>query len=391
MNKRKINIILFLAVAIFVGVFGLWWLTLGIGLICFVYWLSTSQWRWIGWIKRKTWCWAPITLVSVFLFAIAVRLFMIEIYSIPSGSMEDTLLIGDKIVVSKLNYGPRLPQSPFEIPWINVLFYFNQEARAKINDKWWDYDRLTGANRIAHNDVVVFNFPDNEKEFFIKRCVGLPGDSLIISEGKVQLGGEVVEETDFVKHNYRVHSHQFRKLFDAMDSLSIVSFGGFQRNREPYRVMSFNKAQASKLTELECLDSICIATTKPDSVSHAFPWNNQLKWTMDYYGGVKIPSRGMCIDLKGEDRILYHKVLTRFEGLRWDKDLKVYLKSDEVVTSHVFRQDYYFMMGDNRHNSADSRVWGFVPEEYIVGKAVMVLFSNGYDGVRWERSLKWIN
>ncbi|TKG93342.1 S26 family signal peptidase, partial [Puteibacter caeruleilacunae] len=149
MNKRKINIILFLAMGVFVAVLGLWWLTLGVGVLGCIYWLSRSKRRWVDWIRRKTWCWAPITLVGVFLFAIAVRVFLLEIYGIPSESMEDTLLVGDKIVVSKLNYGPRLPQSPFEIPWINVLFYFNKDARARINDKWWGYDRLTGLDGIA--------------------------------------------------------------------------------------------------------------------------------------------------------------------------------------------------------------------------------------------------
>ncbi|TKG87349.1 S26 family signal peptidase, partial [Puteibacter caeruleilacunae] len=149
MNKRKIHTILFFLAAIFVGVLGLWWLMLGVGVLGCIYWLSTSRWRVIGWMKRRMWCWAPITLVGVFLFAIAVRVFLLEVYGIPSGSMEDTLLVGDKIVVSKLNYGPRLPQSPFEIPWINVLFYFNKDARARINDKWWGYDRLTGLDGIA--------------------------------------------------------------------------------------------------------------------------------------------------------------------------------------------------------------------------------------------------
>ncbi|TKG89638.1 hypothetical protein EYV94_25425 [Puteibacter caeruleilacunae] len=154
--------------------------------------------------------------------------------------------------------------------------------------------------------------------------------------------------------------------------------------------MKFNLAQASVVKGLESLDSISIAVTKPDSVAHAFPWNNQQKWTMDYYGVLKIPYKGMKVNLKGEDRILYLKALTKFEGLEWDKDREVYLKSGEVVTTHIFRQDYYFMLGDNRHNSGDSRVWGFVPEEYIVGKAVLVLFSKGAYGVRWGRWLRLI-
>ncbi|TKG89643.1 signal peptidase I, partial [Puteibacter caeruleilacunae] len=101
--------------------------------------------------------------------------------------------------------------------------------------KWWGYDRLTGLDGIARNDVVVFNYPDNEKEFFIKRCVGMPGDLLSIRGGKVYIGSEEAEETAFVKHNYRVYSHRFEDLFDTMDSLGLVSLNDYKRSKELYR------------------------------------------------------------------------------------------------------------------------------------------------------------
>jgi signal peptidase I len=388
--KRKFYIALFLIISLFLVVSGLTWLAGGVMVVCGIFWLGTSEFKVIKWIKGHQWCQYSLGIAGIFLFAIILRLFFIELYNIPSGSMEDTLLSGDKIVVSKIHYGPRLPRSPFEIPWVNILFYLNPESRARIDEKWWDVKRLGGSTGVKRGDVIVFNFPVNEDDFLIKRCIALPGDKLEIINGVLAVSGKPFEEPDNIKQPYRVWYNSHNKFFTLLDSLSIGGYYADRRSPEAPLQVELNIKQAAQLAGANCIDSLVFAVANEDDPAHVFPGSQNQNWTIDNFGPLLIPARGMTIELNEENRIFYHKVLTRFEKLRWDENQNVFLKDGQPVQHHTFQQNYYFVMGDNRHNSSDSRYWGFLPDNYIVGKAVVIMFSNGKDGIRWDRTFRVI-
>ncbi|MDP3644657.1 MAG: signal peptidase I [Bacteroidota bacterium] len=203
--KQKYYIFILITLVIILAVQGLWWFTFGLLVTGGLILLFLSQFRFFVWLRKKAWISTPITLIGIFLLAIAIRLFLIEIYAIPSGSMEDTLIVGDKVLVNKLQIGPRMPKSPFEIPWINLFFYLNKNTRTKMDSAWWNYHRLNGFNTIRRNDVIVFNHPDAKSDFFIKRCIALPGDSLIIIDGMTFINGKVLDTSMLSKTNYQFY------------------------------------------------------------------------------------------------------------------------------------------------------------------------------------------
>jgi len=236
-------------------------------------------------MKRK-WLKTVFTFTGMFIFAIQFRLFFIEIYSIPSGSMEDTLLPGDKVLVNKLVYGPKLPASPYDIPWINLVWFLQAGAAANPDSVYWNYRRLPGFSGIERGDVMVFSHPlwGGRNNFFIKRCSALPGDTLKIESGRVKINGQFLREPALSKKVYEIWPDSTRQFSRLADSLGLHSLGHHARSRE---------------------------------------------------------------------RDLPEMLLT-----------------------------------ENRENSNDSRYWGFVPEENIVGKAGLVLFNYRYGEFKWERVLK---
>ncbi len=274
-------------------------------------------------------------IVISLIVALLLKTLIFDNYIIISGSMGTTLHIGDQILISKSHYGARLPRSPFEISWVNVLFYLNKNARSKIDSVWWKYKRLRGISQVAQGDVVVFDFPGkNRGTFYVKRCVGLPGDSLEIKHGRV-----------------------------------------FCNQRE----VPLPKYAKAGLSE-----------SKTDSTPNTFPYNTNFLWSVDNFGPLIIPKKGMTIKLTKQNYILYKSAIIDYEGF------SIYMENDTVklkgqhYTSHTFRQNYYFMMGDNRHNSADSRYLGFIPEEGIVGKAVLILYNYNKGKLSWKRFAKKI-
>jgi len=160
-------------------------------------------------------------LTGVIILAVCLRIFVFEIYTIPSGSMVNTLFPGDKVVVCKLNYGAKLPRSPFEIPWLNVLFYLNKKARAKTDTTWWKYRRLPGFSEIHRDDIFVFQFPGNINEAFIKRCIALPGDTLRISSYDVYINNRLQPLPVESKQLYSVWYNNIERLNTVIDSLNI--------------------------------------------------------------------------------------------------------------------------------------------------------------------------
>lgn len=274
-------------------------------------------------------------LITVFFLAILFKTLLFATFTIPSTSMEETLQPGDQVFVSKMHYGPRLPRSPFEVSWVNVLFYLNKSARSRIDSTWWKYKRIEGFSKVSRYDVVVFDFPGKERgTFLIKRCIGLPGESLEIKHGLVYCNNGNVPLP--------------------------------------------NSAIAGT-TEI-----------KTDSLPTAYPYNAAFLWSADNFGPVSVPKKGMKIEMTEANYILYKNAINDFEGENVAYVSGVCTLNGKPLEHYTFKQDYYFMMGDNRHNSADSRAWGFLPEEGIIGKATLVLFNYNEGKFQWSRFLKKI-
>lgn len=303
--------------------------------------------------------------------------------------MEDTLLPGDKVLVSKLNYGPRLPNSPFQIPWVNLLCYYNAEARSKIDSVWWDYKRLDGYTNIKRQDILVFNFPDNKKIFFIKRCIGLPNDNISIINGTVFVNGERECIALTSKITYRMWYTQKKYFRHLLDSINMNSYCKWSPFDEKYVDIILTSKQQKLLNVSSCIDSLKIQTT--DDHLRCYSGSKQHSWTIDNFGSLRVPQKGMTIQFNSRNFEFYKKVLKKFENFKPQRKDGHFFINGEEVKEYTFKQDYYFMMGDNRHNSADSRVWGFLPEDHIVGKAICVLFSNSEEGINWSRTFKAID
>lgn len=389
MNK-KYYIFTLITLVIIIAVQGLWWLVFGLLFVGCLTLLFLSHFRFFVWMRKRTWISTSISLLAIFLLAISIRVFLVEIYNIPSGSMEDTLIIGDKVLVNKLLIGPRMPKSTFEIPWINLIFYLIRNANAKTDSTSWKYNRLSGLNPIRRNDVLIFNFPEDENTFFIKRCIALPGDSIKIIEGKTFINRKAFEIPIHSKSNYILYLNNSKLFMELIDSLNIQSNGFYHLIKRISTVISITQIQLQQLQQVFCIDSIKKVNVIYDSIPRCFPYNNNYRWTIDNFGTLCIPKSGMKIQLNSKNLELYKHILQKFEKLEIEMKGDTALISQQKAKTYTFRHNYYFMMGDNRHNSTDSRSWGFVPEELIVGKASIILFSNDSSEIKWNRTMKLI-
>ena len=344
-------------------------------------------------MKARKWVKTIFTFTCIFVIAILFRVFVIEIYSIPSGSMEDTLHPGDKVLVNKLVYGPKLPSSPYDIPWVNLIWYLQANASANIDSVYWQHRRLKGFSTIKRADVMVFSHPlwGGRNNFFIKRCVALPGDTLAIESGRVKINGRFLPEPALSKMVYEIWPGALGQFFRLADSLGLQSFGRPARSREKGPVeMLLTENQETQLLKLDGIDSLKIKTFPSDSSRWVYPKNRNFSWTIDDYGPLVIPYNGMKIKLTHRNFLLYRRTINRLEEVKIEEIDGQYYLDGEPVTRYVFRHNYYFMLGDNRPNSNDSRYWGFVPEKNIVGKAGLVLFNYRYGKIKWDRTLSQI-
>ena len=333
-------------------------------------------------------------LAGIFITAILIRILFIEIYAIPSGSMENTLLSGDKVLVNKLVYGSKLPLSPYDIPWVNLVWFLQAGAAANPDSVYWNYRRLPGFSAIERGDVMVFSNPlwGGRHNFFIKRCVALPGDTLAIENGRVKINEQFFTEPALSKKIYAIWSDTPMQFTRLADGLGIQSFGRFARrpHEKDFTEMYLTEIQKDQLLKSGIIDSLKITTSPPDSSRWVYPKTQDFGWTIDNYGPLVIPYKGRAIKLNHRNFLLYGRTISRLEQINLEEKNNLYYLNEKQVTRYVFRKNYYFMLGDNRPNSNDSRYWGFVPEENIVGKASLVLFSNGQNGFNFKRILKTI-
>lgn len=328
--------------------------------------------------------------------ATLIRGLLIEAYAIPTSSMEKSLLVGDHLFVSKLHYGPRMPKTLLQLPLMHQNIP-GTEIPSYVDWIQLPYFRLPALSEVQRNDEVVFNYPaewnrpSDMKTFYVKRCMALPGDSLSIMDQKVYVNGEELpspsegQSSYFLKTDQEIRERIFAK-WDITD---------YYRTGEGYYLHT--KAEtASALAQLPYVQGIEKLVRQPGSMEDAlYPHQDGWSWTSDFYGPIYLPKAGDKIHLTPENVTMYAPLILHYETAEAEL-VNGKIKINGVITeSYVFRQGYYFMMGDNRHNSEDSRFWGLVPEDHIVGKPLFVWFSwdkNAvwYDRIRWDRMFKLI-
>ena len=374
-----------------------------------------------GWLDAIVWAAVVATLIHLFIF---------QLYVVPTSSMEKTILIGDYLYVSKLTYGPQVPQTPLSVPFVHNTMPFSTTKKSFSEKIKWGYHRLKGLKRIERNDVVVFNFPAGDtvllenqavtyydvlreyqttfgekegrerlnrdytvasrpvdkRENYIKRCVGIPGDTIRVIGTELYVNGEKQIDIPTRQYIYFVHTTAPITKY-AIEKLGITEYNG----NTPYYYMSMTDETAERLAQMPNVTNVVRYEAKETSTD-IFPNDASYSWTQDNFGPLWIPAKGATVELTTENLPLYRRIIEQYEG----NDLEVangeIFINGEKASTYTFGMDYYWMMGDNRHNSADSRFWGFVPEDHIVGKASFIAFSRDREngGVRWNRIFKKI-
>ncbi|MBA5791283.1 signal peptidase I [Flavobacterium sp. xlx-214] len=351
--------------------------------------------------------------VSSILFAVVVatiiHTYFIQPFTIPTSSLEKTLLVGDFLFVSKVNYGARLPQTAIALPMVHDTI---PVAKVKSYSKFPQipYMRLPGFEKPDHNDIMVFNWPiDTVYQFFdrsgrradkpldkksnyVKRTVGLPGDNLQVKDGVVYINDKVLDLGDRAKiqYAYRVTTNGAPLDVNFLIKDLHVTDGVQQATSDTFIINALTIEGAEQLKQLSSIKDV----TKINDQSadpRIFPHNKP--WSADNLGPLHIPAKGEVVQLNTETLPMYHAIIKDYEHNKLEvKNGAIYI-NDKVATTYTIQQDYYFMMGDNRHNSEDSRYWGFVPEDHIVGKPVFIWMSLDpnvpmgklFDKIRWDR------
>lgn len=392
-----------------------------------------------GWLRE----WAEAIIFAV-VAATIIRTFFIEAYTIPTSSMEKTMLVGDYLFVSKVAYGARIPMTPLAVPFTHHTLPFTKHTKSYVEWVQLPYYRYPGFTKVKRNDIIVFNYPDGdtvalnkqnisyyqlvrhygreavwqndfrdprtgfiEKDYFgpvvarpvdkrenyIKRCVALPGDTLEVRNTVLYINGEKAEQPEGLQFQYVVYTnapfsprffHKHRILLSDIHQMGNVY------------IIPLTAKLVPVVKHLPNVDTLFILENKePDP--DIFPHSPHYPWNRDNFGPLWVPRAGATVQLDTINIVLYERIIKIYEH----NDLKIengiiYING-VPSNSYTFKQDYYFVMGDNRHNSADSRMWGFVPHDHLVGRASFIWLSLDPDRrwgdgkIRWNRMFRIIH
>ena len=484
--KCAIAILLYLVFLLWVRS---WWGLIVVPFIFDIY--ITKKIPWSFWKKSKNPAVRSVmSWVDAIVFALVavyfVNIYIFQNYQIPSSSLEKSLLVGDFLYVSKMSYGPRVPNTPLSMPLAqHTLPVFN--TKSYIERPQWKYKRVPGFGKVKLNDIVVFNFPAGDtvavnyqqttdfytlaygegqriyskqiemdsltrsqqraiydlyydagrkqilnnprtygevlwrpvdrRENYVKRCVGLPGDTLQIVDGQVMIDGKAIENPENLQFNYFVQTtgpyipeDMLRELGISKDDTMLIEDSGWEgglldmgldnRNAQGklnpvYHLPLTKKMYDTLLGNKKLISKIVM---EPEEYAgQMYPLNLYTKWNRNNYGPIWIPAKGATITLTEDNLPIYERCIVAYEGNKLEvKPDGIYING-EKTNEYTFKMDYYWMMGDNRHNSADSRYWGFVPEDHVVGKPIVVWLSldkdrGWFDGkIRWNRLFKWVD
>jgi signal peptidase I len=381
--------------------------------------------------KSRSREWVDAILFAV-IAATIIRVFFIEAYTIPTGSMERSLLIGDFLFVSKVNYGPRVPMTPVAFPFAHHTMPLTG-TKAYWDGVQWKYRRLPGLSEIKRNDVVVFNYPQGDtvaleiqdvdyykmvrsegwdainkhytvvsrpvdkRENYIKRCIGIAGDVISMKDGLVSVNGKPEKLKSTGQMSYAVTFKTADINFSVFEDLGFNISEDINQSAPNTYSFTGTEPMMDKVSKLDFVQSVK-EVTQPEGYQEkdVFPFDPKRNWNADNFGPIRIPKKGMTVQLDSASMPLYERSIRIYEGNKLEKAGNGWLINGKPATSYTFKMDYYWMMGDNRHNSLDSRYWGFVPEDHIVGKALFIWMSYNTNGsffnkIRWNRLLRGIN
>ncbi|MGQ9621132.1 MAG: signal peptidase I [Bacteroidales bacterium] len=447
--KFAVAAIIYILVVIWIGNY---WLLVGLAIVYDIY--VSEKVNWTFWKKRHQKNSTLIEWLDALIFAIIavtlINIFLFQNYRIPTGSMEKSLLIGDHLFVSKVAFGPRMPNTP-------IAFPFTQNTMPITKGKsWsdlvhWPYKRLAGLGKVKNGDPVVFNFPAGDtvvleeqatsyyeivrrtaremisreayakpaeslsweyyldaarkeirqrfniiyrpvdrRDNYVKRCIGIPGDTILIDNGVVYVNGRMFPEIKNQQTTYAVLTNGTSINPKAFERLGI-SRSDYQYYAGSSYIIPLTKENAKKIRGFSNVTDVQpILARKGEFAPHIFPYKSSLKWNEDNFGPLWIPYRGAEIRIDTSNIIFYERIIDVYENNDFRIEGADIFINGRKTDTYTFKMDYYWMMGDNRHNSADSRYWGFVPEDHIVGKPKFIWLSidkerKGLQRIRWNR------
>ncbi len=448
--------VLILLFALWVGDF---WPLIFLIFVIDLYWTKFIPWSWWKGLKnpllRSVMSW-----VDAIVFAVVavyfLQNFFFQNFQIPTTSLEKTMLAGDYLLVSKVEYGPRIPMTPLSLPFFQHTIAIGEHEFGKsyIEHPQVEYRRMAGLHRIERYDIVVFNYPSGDtvatkhqnddyyrlrfhngvarmhqdretfgdivyrpvdrRENYVKRLVGMPGDTLQIIDNRVYIDGSELEDPRYLQHMYFIHTNgtsiperTWRNLGVYREDLSSVTHNAsgvydalgltpdsVTGNYHPLYLAPLTNEMIEALRKLKNVAEIIPVPADFFGKDYVYPLSETNPWTRADYGPIWIPKAGQSIALTPDNVALYERCIRNYEG----NTLEVtpeggYLLNGTPADRYTFRMDYYWMMGDNRDNSADSRYWGFVPEDHIVGTPLFVWFSVDKETGkwRWDRIFKKVH